>query len=114
MFAGVVLIWAYFALPETRPDHITGGGLRFIVRESRELFSNRIFLGYVLVCAIGTATFFAFLGGGPHVVIGIMGRTSAEYGLWFILDIRRLHVRQFHHRAVLAALWHRRDGRNSD
>ncbi len=85
VFAGVVLIWAYFVLPETRPDHITGGGLRFIARESRELFSNRIFLGYVLVCAIGTAPFFAFLGGGSHVVIGIMGRTSAEFGLWFIL-----------------------------
>ena len=39
----------------------------------------------MLVCAIGTATFFAFLGGGPHVVIGIMARTSAEYGVWFIV-----------------------------
>ena len=27
-------------LPETRPDHITGGGLRFILRESRELLSR--------------------------------------------------------------------------
>lgn len=85
VFAGVVLIWAYFALPETRPDHITGGGLRFIAHESRELFSDRRFVGYVLVSAIGTATFFAFLGGAPHVAIGIMGRTSAEYGMWFIL-----------------------------
>ncbi len=84
-FAGVVLIWAYFALPETRPDHITGGGLRFIAHESRELFADRRFAGYVLVCAIGTATFVSFLGGGPHVVVGIMGRTSAEYGLWFIV-----------------------------
>ena len=71
-------------LPETRPDHITGGGLRFILGESRELFSDRRFIGYVSVCAIGTATFFAFLGGGPHVVVSIMARTSAEYGLWFI------------------------------
>lgn len=84
-FAGVVLIWTYFALPETRPDHITGGGLRYILGESRELLTDRRFIGYVLVCAIGTATFFAFLGGGPHVVIGIMARSSAEYGLWFIL-----------------------------
>jgi DHA1 family bicyclomycin/chloramphenicol resistance-like MFS transporter len=84
-FAGAVLIWAYFALPETRPDHITGGGLRFILGESRELLSTRRFVGYVLVCAIGTSTFFAFLGGGPHVVVGIMARSSAEYGLWFIL-----------------------------
>jgi DHA1 family bicyclomycin/chloramphenicol resistance-like MFS transporter len=85
VFAGAVLIWAYFSLPETRPDHITGGGLRFIAHESRELFADRRFIGYVLVCATGTATFFAFLGGGPHVVIGIMARSSAEYGLWFIL-----------------------------
>jgi DHA1 family bicyclomycin/chloramphenicol resistance-like MFS transporter len=85
VFSGAVLIWAYFSLPETRPDHITGGGLRFIAHESRELFADRRFIGYVLVCATGTATFFAFLGGGPHVVIGIMARSSAEYGLWFIL-----------------------------
>ncbi len=86
VMAGSVLIWTYFTLPETRPDHITGGGLRFVLAESRELLSNRRFIGYVLVCAVGTATFFAFLGGGPHVVIGIMARTSAEYGLWFILS----------------------------
>jgi DHA1 family bicyclomycin/chloramphenicol resistance-like MFS transporter len=85
VLAAAVLVWSYFALPETRPDHITGGGLRFILGESRELLSDRRFVGYVLVCAIGTATFFAFLGGGPHVVIGIMARSSAEYGLWFIL-----------------------------
>ena len=36
--------------------------------------------------AIGTATFFAFLGGAPHLVIGIMGRSSAEYGAWFALS----------------------------
>lgn len=85
VFAGIVLIWAYLVLPETRPDHITGGGLRFILGESRELLRNRRFLGYVLVGAIGTAAFFSFLGGGPHVVVGIMARSSAEFGLWFIL-----------------------------
>jgi DHA1 family bicyclomycin/chloramphenicol resistance-like MFS transporter len=84
-FAGVVMVWVIAGLKETRPDHITGGGLRFIGRESRELFANRRFLGYVLVCAIGTATFFAFLGGGPHVVVGIMERSAFEYGLWFML-----------------------------
>ena len=84
-FAGLVLVWVIAGLKETRPDHITGGGLRFIWRESRELFADRRFLGYVLVCAIGTATFFAFLGGGPHVVVGIMQRSAFEYGLWFML-----------------------------
>ncbi len=80
-----VLSWAFMALPETRPDHITGGGVRFIAGETRELMRDRNFVGYVLASAIATATFFAFLGGGPHLVIGIMGRSSAEYGAWFAL-----------------------------
>lgn len=86
VMAGSVLFWTFFTLPETRPDHITGGGLRFVLGESGELLSNRRFIGYVLVCAVGTATFFSFLGGGPHVVVGIMARSSAEYGVWFILS----------------------------
>ena len=81
----IVLSWAFMALPETRPDHITGGGVRFIARETRALLRDRNFNGYVLAAAIATATFFAFLGGGPHLVIGIMGRSSAEYGAWFAL-----------------------------
>ena len=84
-FATFVFFWVLSLLKETRPDHITGGGVRFIARESRELFTDRRFIGYVLVCAIGTATFFAFLGGGPYVVVSIMERTAFEYGLWFIL-----------------------------
>jgi DHA1 family bicyclomycin/chloramphenicol resistance-like MFS transporter len=58
--------------------------VRFIIGESRELLADRRFAGYMLVCAIGTATYFAFLGSGPHIVVSIMARTSAEYGLWFI------------------------------
>jgi len=84
LFSGFVMVWVIAGLKETRPDHITGGGLRFIAHESRELFASRRFLGYMLVCAIGTATFYGFLGGGPHVVISIMGRSAFEYGLWFI------------------------------
>ena len=82
----MVLAWAVLALPETRPDHITGGGVRFIARESRELLRDRNFLGYMLAGGFATATFFAFLGGAPHLVIGIMGRSSAEYGTWFALS----------------------------
>jgi DHA1 family bicyclomycin/chloramphenicol resistance-like MFS transporter len=37
----------------------------------------------VLAGALGSAPFFTFLGGGPHVVVNLMGRTSAEYGFWF-------------------------------
>ncbi|HKY85246.1 MAG TPA: multidrug effflux MFS transporter [Pseudorhodoplanes sp.] len=80
-----VLIWAFLGLPETRPDHVTGGGMRFVARETRELLGDRNFIGYMLAGSIATATFFSFLGGAPHLVIGIMGRSSAEYGAWFAL-----------------------------
>ena len=82
----VVVAWAALALPETRaaaqPD---AKPIRFLP-EIRALASDRRFAGYVLCAALGTAPFFLFLGGGPHVVVGIMGRTSAEFGLWFAIN----------------------------
>jgi DHA1 family bicyclomycin/chloramphenicol resistance-like MFS transporter len=43
------------------------------------------FFGYALCTGLGSAPFFSFLGGAPHVVVTMMGRTSAEYGLWFFV-----------------------------
>jgi DHA1 family bicyclomycin/chloramphenicol resistance-like MFS transporter len=80
-----VLAWAYFTLPETRPDHVTGGGMRYFWGEMRALLKSRSFIGYVLSATLGSATFFCFLGAGPFVVITLMGRSSAEYGIWFVL-----------------------------
>ncbi|MGE3145663.1 MAG: multidrug effflux MFS transporter [Pseudorhodoplanes sp.] len=78
--------WAAAALPETRPDHITGGGGRYVLREMRALLRDRNFVGYALQSALGTATFFAFIGAAPHLVIGRMGISSAEFGLWFMIS----------------------------
>jgi DHA1 family bicyclomycin/chloramphenicol resistance-like MFS transporter len=81
-FTGVVLLWAVFVLPETRPASVaqTPG---MLIREWRALIGSAKFHGYVLCAALGSAPFFTFLGGGPHVVVTLMGRTSAEYGVWF-------------------------------
>ena len=81
-----VLAWAYLALPETRPDHVTGGGIRYLWGETRALLTSRSFIAYVLVGTFGSGTFFCFLGGAPYVVITLMGRSSAEYGVWFVLS----------------------------
>ena len=51
----------------------------------RVLVGSPLFFAYVLVAAFGTAPFFAFLGGGPYLVVTMMGRTSAEYGVWFAI-----------------------------
>jgi DHA1 family bicyclomycin/chloramphenicol resistance-like MFS transporter len=54
-----------------------------LMQEWRALIGNMKFHGYVLCGALGSAPFFTFLGGGPHVVVTLMGRSSAEYGVWF-------------------------------
>jgi DHA1 family bicyclomycin/chloramphenicol resistance-like MFS transporter len=82
VMSGAVLLWAMLVLPETRPvgaAHTPG----MMWHETRALLGSAKFHGYVLVAGLGSAPFFAFLGGGPHVVVTLMGRTSAEYGLWF-------------------------------
>jgi MFS transporter, DHA1 family, multidrug resistance protein len=79
-FSGAVLLWAAAVLPETRPASVAPTMLH---QEWRALLDNAKFHGYVFCGALGSAPFFTFLGGGPHVVVTLMGRTSAEYGLWF-------------------------------
>jgi len=82
LFSGAVLLWAVFVLPETRPTSAAQAPV-MLLRDFSALLANMKFHGYVLAGALGSAPFFTFLGGGPHVVVTLMGRTSAEFGLWF-------------------------------
>ena len=82
LFSSAVLLWALPMLPETRPQG-AAQTLGKMGSEARALLASAKFYGYVLAAALGSAPFFTFLGGGPHVVVTLMGRTSAEYGLWF-------------------------------
>ena len=84
LFALAVLVWALFGLPETRAV-VTGEGLRRTLQDAAVLLTGRSFLGYVLVAATNSAMFFTFIGGAPHVVVTIMQRSSAEYGIWFVI-----------------------------
>ena len=43
-----------------------------------------VLIGYTLSGALGSAPFYTFIGGAPYVMVDMMGRTSAEYGLWFV------------------------------
>lgn len=84
LFSGTVLLWALLVLPETRPAGVAGAPA-MLWQHWRTLLGNAKFHGYVLAGALGSAPFFTFLGGGPHVVVTLMGRTSAEFGLWFAI-----------------------------
>ena len=84
LFSAAVLLWSFAVLPETRPANVehTPGALW---QDTALLLGNAKFHGYVLAGALGSAPFFTFLGGGPHVVVTLMGRSSAEYGVWFAI-----------------------------
>ena len=84
VMAGTVLIWAVPVLPETRAVDVAAAPTK-LWQEWRALLTSAKFHGYVLAGALGSMPFFTFLGGGPYAVVDIMGRTSAEYGLWFAL-----------------------------
>jgi len=83
LFAGTVLCWIAWRLPETR-EVATGEGLGHFFAVAAGLLASRRFLGYALAAALNAAMFYTFLGGAPHVVVTIMHRTSVEYGIWFL------------------------------
>jgi len=81
----LVLAWAAYALPETRPPMPPGGhsGQR-LWKESRELMLNPAFAGFVLCAAMISGPFYAVMGGSAHVVITHMGRSGTELGVWLV------------------------------
>jgi DHA1 family bicyclomycin/chloramphenicol resistance-like MFS transporter len=80
--SALVVVWASLALPETRGLNIPGARQGFF-RDLAGLVRSAKFLGYVCAGSFGSATFFAFLGGGPHVIITLMERSAPEFGVWF-------------------------------
>jgi DHA1 family bicyclomycin/chloramphenicol resistance-like MFS transporter len=83
--SSIVVAWAAITLPETRGLNATHAREGFI-RDLKGLSKSARFAGYVCAGAFGSSTFFAFLGGGPHVIITLMERSSAEYGVWFAIS----------------------------
>jgi DHA1 family bicyclomycin/chloramphenicol resistance-like MFS transporter len=77
-----VLAWGAAVLPETRRREPGGAGKGFGA-DFLALAKSASFHGYVLCAAFASGSFFVFLGGGPHAVVTIMGRSSPEFGLWF-------------------------------
>jgi MFS transporter, DHA1 family, multidrug resistance protein len=80
-----VFAWAVMALPETRTLSAVPGQQGHFRAGLGALAASRRFFGYALCAGLGSAPFFSFLGGAPHVVVTMLGRTSAEYGLWFFV-----------------------------
>jgi DHA1 family bicyclomycin/chloramphenicol resistance-like MFS transporter len=83
----VTVTWAALSLPETRsPQAAAGASMTQLGKEWRALLSTRAFLGYVLLAGMISGSYYAILGGAPHVVITQMSRSTAELGIWFVLS----------------------------
>jgi DHA1 family bicyclomycin/chloramphenicol resistance-like MFS transporter len=80
-----VFVWAALTLPETRKFSAVAGERGYSLSDLAALMASPRFLGYALCAGLGSAPFFSFLGGAPHVVVSMLGRTSAEYGIWFFV-----------------------------
>ena len=72
-------------LPETRRFSTVPGANGQLLPDFKALAQSPRFFGYALCAGLGSGPFFSFLGGAPHVTVTMMGRSSAEYGLWFFL-----------------------------
>ncbi len=80
-----VLGWGAAVLPETRRRDPVAGAAG-LGGDLLALAKSASFHGYVLCASFGSGTFFVFLGGGPHAVVTIMGRSPPEFGVWFALS----------------------------
>jgi DHA1 family bicyclomycin/chloramphenicol resistance-like MFS transporter len=85
IISAAVFLWAVIELPETRFASLAPGQQSHFRSDVRALFGSPRFFGFALCAGLGSAPFFSFLGGAPYAVIDMLGRSSAEYGLWFIL-----------------------------
>jgi len=84
LVGSLVLALTALRLPETNHTR-TSGSARTLVRSYAELARSPPFWGYTLTAAFGSLCFFAFLSGASYVTTEILGRSPAEYGLYFPL-----------------------------
>jgi DHA1 family bicyclomycin/chloramphenicol resistance-like MFS transporter len=83
LFGMLILMVVYRLQHETNPYRGSAGGMNRVVKGYAALFRARAFWGYALTAGFTSSAFFSFVSGAAYVVIGLMGRTPLEYGLYF-------------------------------
>ncbi len=84
-FGLVVTVFAVLLLHESHHNRQPLPGLGGMAASYAILLRSPIFRGYAFLTTFASASFFAFLGGSPYVVIELMGRSPSEYGWYFAL-----------------------------
>ncbi|MET0427471.1 MAG: multidrug effflux MFS transporter, partial [Microvirga sp.] len=85
VFCCLALGFAFWRLPETNRTRGPAGPPGHLQKSYGILLRSRPFWGYTLTTSFISAAFFAFLAGAPYVMIELMGRSPAEYGLYFAM-----------------------------
>lgn len=81
-----VSLFVMLRLPETR-GHRDGHAHRIGMLPSLGVLArNRIFVGFALTYACSMGATQAFISGAPLVVIGTLGLSPSEYGLWYMIS----------------------------
>jgi DHA1 family bicyclomycin/chloramphenicol resistance-like MFS transporter len=82
---GAVLTWLVVGqLVETHAARYGGSGSFGLLAGARALLRSPAFVAYVLQSTFAICIFFAFISGAPYFMINVLGRSTAEYGLYFI------------------------------
>ncbi len=81
----IVLVAAWRNLPETHVNRGSAGSAVGLIEGAARLFAMRRFRHYATTLAMTSCVFFAFLGGAPHIMVDVLGRTPVEYGAWFMI-----------------------------
>jgi DHA1 family bicyclomycin/chloramphenicol resistance-like MFS transporter len=84
--AGAAVLVATFAtLHETHLERRRGAGFASTISDALHLLRTPAFCGHTFQVAFTTAVFFGFLAGAPYVMVELLGRTPADYGLYFVI-----------------------------
>lgn len=78
--AAVLLLFAESHRPEDHMDSAAG-----MLRGFAQLLGSGRFIALALYPAFSSIVFFAFISGAPYVMVELLHRPAAEYGLYFIL-----------------------------
>lgn len=80
--ATLTLSCCYAGFHETRRSNNSTGSAPTLLLGYFDLVRSRLFWGYAMVVAFVSSSFYCLIAGAPYVMIQLMGRSPAEYGLY--------------------------------
>jgi DHA1 family bicyclomycin/chloramphenicol resistance-like MFS transporter len=85
LFGTGVLVFAWFAMHETKHDRTDSLSLFGTFRGIGVVSGHAAFWGYALFAAALSGMFFSFLAGAPYIIIELLGHQPVEYGLMIMV-----------------------------